>query len=134
MNVLIIQISLEHNRILRNVSEYAKFELGVIGGNKLIAFFWNKGFSNAASQFGADRDILQIWIGGTEPASCCYGLIETTVNAAVGADHFWKSIRVCRLQFIEFTIINNKFRDVIGFREFVKNIAASGHLSGRGFP
>ena len=52
---------------LGHMRSKSQFDLAVVGGEQDIAAFRHKGFANGATDFGADRDVLQVWVGRGKP-------------------------------------------------------------------
>ena len=62
MNVIAAAISLDEQRVAREMREKTQFDLRVISGEEDMPRFGDEGGANLAAQFRADRDILQIRI------------------------------------------------------------------------
>ncbi len=67
---------------MREVRQQAQFDLRVIGSQQHVARFRDESGTDAASEFGADRNILQIGVRGGQTACCGSGLAERCVQAA----------------------------------------------------
>ena len=60
MNVIAFLKRVKHYFIARDVRQQTQLELRIIGGHQFIARLGNEGAADAAAQFRADRNILQI--------------------------------------------------------------------------
>ena len=130
MNVFVILKRLEHSRIFGDVSQDPQLELRIVGGDEFVALFGNKRLTNTLSQFGADRYVLQIRLRRAETTRCGDGLIETTVDAPVLADHSRQSIGVGRTQLVEFAVVYDVLSDLICRGEFDQNVVTGRDLAG----
>ena len=67
-----------------DVRQYPQLDLGVVGVDQLaVRPVPVKKARRLAAQLGADRDVLQVGLGGAEPAGAGIGLVEVGVDAPV---------------------------------------------------
>src|SRR6266851_2913133 len=83
MNVLTSPISIEQQRILREVSHQSQFDLRIVGRHKHAARRWNKGCTDLSAKRRANRNVLQVWIRTGKTARRSPDLIEGRVDAAL---------------------------------------------------
>ena len=82
--------------------EKAQLDLRIVSRDEQHAFACNKRATNRSTHFGANRNVLQVWIRRTQSACRRAGLTKRAVNAAccranrfierfeLGADEFRK--------------------------------------------
>ena len=127
MDVVASAVGLDQERIAGEVGEQAKFDLRIIGGQKNVAGLGDEGSANAASEFGADGNVLEIRIRGRQTSRRGSGLAERGVEAAGGrVDERGQSVDVGGLQLGELTVIENHAGDGMFFREAFKHIDGGG--------
>ena len=68
MDVLAVGEGLAQLRDVGGVGEQAELDLAVVGRDQLHALLGDEGGADAAAFLGADRDVLQVRVGGREPA------------------------------------------------------------------
>ena len=64
MNILAIGKALLQRRNIGRMRQHAQFDLRIIGADQHIARLGDEGAADAAAFLGADRDVLQIRVGG----------------------------------------------------------------------
>ena len=123
VDVVAAAVGFDQQRIAREVSEQAQFDLRIIGGEQDVAGFGDEGGANAASEFGADGNVLQIGIGGGKPSGGGSGLAEGGVQASGGAvDERGQSVDVGGFQLGELAVVENHAGDGMVFGESFENI------------
>ena len=88
-----------HDFIAGDVGEEAQFNLGVIGVDQHIPRFRNEHAADFRSEFRADRDVLKIRLGGTEPSGCGRHHVEGGVDAPVGGDFGKEPVHIGGFEF-----------------------------------
>src|SRR5580692_2550466 len=63
VNVVATAVGFDEQRIARKMGEQTQFDLRIIGGEQNVTGLGDEGGADAAAEFGADGDILQIRIG-----------------------------------------------------------------------
>jgi len=86
--------SVQHDFITRDVRQQPQFKLRIIRRDKFVSRFGNKRPPDAPAQFGANRDVLQVWLTRRQPARRGHGLIQLTMNSPVGSHLMRQSVRV----------------------------------------
>ena len=81
------------DRIFGKMRQDAQLDLRIIGGEDQIALSADEGGANFAAEFGADGNILQIWIRRAEAAGGSAGLVETRMEAARARDRSGRAER-----------------------------------------
>ena len=85
MDVDALLESLHEVGVAAQVGHYAEFYLGVVGGqDETVRTARDKGPPDLLSPFGPDRDVLQVGVGGTKSPCRRKGLVESSVDLAVG--------------------------------------------------
>ena len=126
VDVVAAAVGLDQERVAREVGEQAEFDLRVIGGEQDVARLGDEGGADAASEFGADGNILQIRIGGRKAAGGGSGLAEGSVQASGGGiDERGQSVDVGGLQLGELAVVENHAGDGMIFGESFQNIDSS---------
>ena len=82
MDILSCAEGIEHGLILRHVRYDAKFDLRVINGKQNVALCRDKSIANAAAFFGADGNVLQIWIRRRQTSGHRAGLAVGGMHAS----------------------------------------------------
>ena len=112
VNVVAAAVGFDQQRVVREVREQAQFDLRIVGGEQNVAGFGDEGGANAAPEFGADGNVLQIRIRGRETSGGGSGLAEGGVHApGCGIDQRGQCIDVSRFQFRELTVVENHAGD-----------------------
>src|SRR3984885_9573484 len=123
VDVVAAAVGFDQQRIAREVGEQAEIDLRKIGGEEHVAGLGDEGGANAASELGADGDVLQIRIGGRKASGSRAGLAEGGVQASAGAmDERGQRIDVGGLQFRELAIVEDHARDGMILGESFENI------------
>ena len=100
VDVVAAAVGFDQQRIFREVSQQAQFDLRIVRGQQHVAGFDGEGGANLAAQFGADGNVLQIRIGRRQPSGRRAGLAEGGVQTAGGGiQQRGQSIHVSRLEF-----------------------------------
>src|SRR4030081_3023219 len=97
--------------------EHPQLDLRIIGGDQDVSWGGDEGAADLASKFGADRDVLQIWIGGGQAARRGNRLVEAGVNAA----GFWmhqqrEGVYVRALQLLQAAPLQHQARQLVAER------------------
>jgi hypothetical protein len=50
-----------------DMGEHAQLDLAVVGRDQLVALLGDEGLADLAAFLGADRDVLQVRVGGGQP-------------------------------------------------------------------
>ena len=82
MDVDAFEEGVAQGRDVRDVGEEAQLDLRVVGGDQHVARRGDEGFADLAAFLGADRDVLQVGIGGGEAAGLRAGERIGGVDAA----------------------------------------------------
>src|SRR5258705_6019940 len=80
MNVLTSPVSIEQQRILREVSHQTQFDLGIVGRHENIARSRNERRTDLASERSANGNVLQVRIGRRQTPGRSSHLIEGRMN------------------------------------------------------
>ncbi len=83
MDVLVGAIGVEKKGVLREMGHQAQLDLRVVGRHQHVARGCDKCSANLATDGGADRNVLQIGVGGRKTAGRRADLIEGGVDATV---------------------------------------------------
>jgi hypothetical protein len=114
-----------------HMGEHAQLDLRVIGGNQDMARGGDEGAPDLAAQVGADRDVLQVWIGAAQPSGCRHCLVEAGVNAPrLGVDHQRQRVDVRALQFVQRPPVEHQPRHLVGQRQFFEDFGGSRKRAG----
>src|SRR3981081_4182759 len=105
-------VGFAEQRIAREVSEQAEFDLRVVGGEQHMSGLGDEGGADAASEFGAGGNVLQIRIRGGETAGRGAGLAEGCVQASGGwIDENGKSIYISGLELGQLAVVEQNGRE-----------------------
>jgi hypothetical protein len=86
VDVIASAVGLDQQWVAREVGEQAKFDLRIIGGEQNVARFGDEGGADAAAEFGADGNVLQVGIGGRKAPGGGSGLCESSVHSSCRSD------------------------------------------------
>ena len=86
VDVLAVQKSLLHDLVAADVGEQAQLDLAVVRVDQHAAARGDEHFPYLRAELGADRDVLQIRLGGGEPPRRRDGHLKARVDAPVRAD------------------------------------------------
>ena len=68
--------------VFGDMGEQPQFNLRIVGGDQHMAGRGDKGFSDFAPDFGANRDVLQIGVAGRQPPGAGNGLVQRRMHFA----------------------------------------------------
>ena len=81
-----------------DVRQDAQLDLAIVRRHQGVPLFGNEGVANLAAERSADRNVLQVWIGGAETARCRHRLLEGRVHPAVTLHELWQRLHIRALQ------------------------------------
>jgi len=115
VHILVLFECLTHAWIATQCSDNTQFNLRVICADECMIFIpRNECFSDLLPQFRANRNVLQVRLGRTQPTRHSDRLAKDTVYAPVGVHHLRQGIGVSRSQFVELAVIDDHLRDICG--------------------
>ena len=121
-------------RDVGHVREHAELDLAVVGGDELVPLVGDEGAADRAAFLGADRDVLQVRLGGGEPAGRGRGERVVGVDAAgLRVDVAGDRVGVGGLQLRELPPVDDLSRDrhaLVG--ELFEHLHVGRPLAGRG--
>ena len=114
VDVLAIEEGLAQGFHLRDVGGQAQLDLAVIDRQQAVAVLGHEGAADLASLLGADRDVLQIGIGGGQASGRGHGLAERGVHApGLGVDLLLQRVGVGALELGEMAPVEHPGRQVV---------------------
>ena len=126
MDVLVGVECRNHVFVLRDVRQYPQLDLGVVGIDQLAVRLCLKEGAQAAAQLGADRDVLQVWLGGAEPASAGIGLVEVGVDASVLGDYLEQTVHIGGFELGKLAVFQNLVDDFVLAAQAFQHLGAGG--------
>ena len=114
--------------VARDVRQDAQFDLRIVRADQLVAGRGDERAPDLPAQFGADGDVLQIWIRRRDATGDRAGLVVVGVDAAGARQHQRRQrVDVRSLQLGEFAVLEDqrddrmraaqRFQDVRGGRD-----------------
>ena len=83
-----------HCLLPRQHCRQAQLKLRIVSIDKYIARCRHKGIANVPPQLTANWDVLQIWVGTTEPARRYHILVEGGVDIARVVGQLWQRLDI----------------------------------------
>ena len=121
----------DQHGVFGKMREDAQLDLRVVGGEQRPAGFGDEGGANLAAEFGAHGDVLQIGVGGAEPAGGRAGLAEARVQAAGGGlDQLRQRVDVGGFELGEFAIFEHFARQFVQQRQLGEHVGGGGARRG----
>ena len=81
-----------------DVRQDAQLDLAIVRGYQGVPLLGNERVADLATESGADRNVLQVWIGGAEAARCGHCLLEGGVHTAVTLNELRQRLHIRALQ------------------------------------
>ena len=75
-----------HGLVIGNIAEYPQLDLAVVRVHQYTARGGDEHLANFAAQFRANGDVLEVGIGGAQPAGGSDHVLKGGVNSSVGTD------------------------------------------------
>ncbi len=134
VNVDAVVEGLAQARDVGDVGEQAQFDLRVVGREQDIARRGDEGLADLAAFLGADRNVLQVRVGGGEAAGLRAGKRVGRVDAAgVRVDRLAQRLRVGRAQLGQHAPVEQDFRQLVAVGgEVFQRVRAGGPRAGLG--
>ena len=86
MDILLVLKGLDHILVMGDMGQHPQLDLGVIRVHQHPALLGQEKFPQLPAQLGADRDILQIGLGGADAAGSRLRLVKIRMNPSIRAD------------------------------------------------
>ncbi len=113
MNILALGKGILQRIDIGHMCSQPQLNLRIVGGEQHIAILRHKGLADLPPDFGTDRDILQVRIGGGQPSGLRADKAVAGVHAArARVDRFLQSVRVSALELGQLAI----FQHLVGNR------------------
>ncbi len=125
---------LQQRFIARQMRHDAQLNLRIIGRDNLVPRRRNKRLANAPAFGGADRDVLQIGVAGTQPPRHRHGLVKAGVHAAGSrVEHAAQLVGIGGFQLGQAAMFQQHFgqRKILG--QFLQHIFIGGRRAFRRF-
>src|SRR5665213_3734270 len=126
MDIDMLAIGLQQEWIFREVGHQAQFNLRIIRGKQNIAVHGYEGGANLASQFGANVNVLQIWIDRREATGGSANGIECGVHAMLSVRKQRQAVGVIRFQFGQLAIFEYQTRRFMMLSQLLQNVLRGG--------
>ena len=98
MNILASREGGDQVLVAGDVRQDAQFNLAIVCRHQGVPLLRNEGVADLAAEGGADRNVLQIRIGGAESPRCRHRLLEGGVHAAVTLNELRQRLNVRALE------------------------------------
>src|SRR6516225_4111625 len=90
------------------ISAKSQLDLGIIGGDELVSVGCDEGAPDLAALLGADRNVLQVGLGGGEAAGGCRGVRVARVDAVrAGVDVTRQRVGIGRFELRNLAPVEN---------------------------
>ncbi len=126
MDILIVIEGAEKSLILRQVGQYPKLDLRIVGANKHLPIPGMESFADLSSQFLPDRDVLQIGFSAADPAGLGHSLLEVTMDPSIRRNKRDHSVYVCRSQLGEIPVFQHLVHDRMLVPELLQDLSTGG--------
>ena len=119
-------------RVAGDVGHDAQLDLRVVGGHQRAPRRGDEGAPHAPALLGADRDVLQVGVGGGQPPGGGAGLVEGGVQApGVGVQHLRQLAQVGGQQLGALAVLQNHARQLVLLGQLLEHVLGGGGGAGR---
>ncbi len=127
MHILAPAEGLDECGILGKVGEDPQLDLRIVGGEQQMTRGSDEGGAHAATECGADGDVLKIGVGGGEPSRGRDVLAKRSVNATrAGIDHLGQGVDVGRPQLGDPAVFEDQPGELMVLRQFFEHVVGGG--------
>ena len=126
VDILIVIEGAEKSLILRQVGEYPKLDLRIVGAYKHLPIPGMESFADLSSQFLPDRDVLQIGFSAADPAGLGHSLLEVAMDPSIRRDKRDHSVYVGRSQLGEIPVFQHLVHDRMLVPELLQDLSIGG--------
>ena len=108
MDVLTTRERINETGVLCEVGDTAQLDLVVVRDGEHVAGPRNEGLAELASLLAAHRDVVQVWLVGTQAAGAGDGLVEGGVNAPIRCHLCKQTLAVGGAKLLELAVVEQR--------------------------
>ena len=111
VDVVVVFESGDHVLVIGDMRQHAQLDLRIVRVDQYPALTGTEKLAHFPAELGADGNVLQIRLGGTDPAGARLGLVEAGMDPAVLADDLEQALAIGGVQLGKRTVIEHHLDD-----------------------
>ncbi len=133
VHVLPAPEGVDEGLVLREVGQDPELDLAVVGGEEQVPRLRHERLADAPPLRGADRDVLQVRVGGRDAAGGGHRLVERGVDASgLGVHELGQCVHVGRLELLDGPVLQDLAGELVDEGQLLQHVLRGGGGPGLG--